>query len=297
MPFSYTFTDLYRVCLRINTLIPSFVLSGHKVIPRLVYVREFTAGKLFDVVSDDQYEINICLSGEATVSLEKSHHVAAGSIVYQGPQQVSHWQVAKNSMLIAYLRVTVNPFVNLPEPAQWPVWSFVLQDMMLIIEESRQNSSGWPERAGWRLATTLSRVISRSPDLHKPEKPPSYAHDYLLNVVENYLIQHMALPITIDDVAAHAQVSRRTVMREFHRRSGETIMERLTKLRMEAAVYCLLKTSLPLADIAVQVGISDTNYFNRVFHRHVGTSPLRYRKMKKAEQMNDHDVINKNQLS
>ena len=52
MHSSYTFTDLYRVCLRINTLIPSFVLAGHKVIPRLVYVREYTAGKIFDVKSE-----------------------------------------------------------------------------------------------------------------------------------------------------------------------------------------------------------------------------------------------------
>ena len=226
------------------------------------------------------------------MTFEKSHPVTAGSIVYQGPQQVSQWQVAKHAMLVAYLRLTVDPLVHLPEPAQWPVWSFVLQDMMLIIEESRQNSLGWPERAGWRLATTLSRVLSRSPDLHKPEKPPSYAHDYLLPVVDNYLIQHLAFPITIDDVAAHAQVSRRTVMREFHRRSGETIMERLTKLRMDAAVYCLLETSLQLADIAVQVGIPDTNYFNRVFHRHVGLSPLRYRKMKKAEHKNAVELKN-----
>ncbi len=277
-PFPYTFTDVYRVCLRISTLVPAFVLAGHQVVSRLVYTRECRPFMGFEVHNDEHYEINICLAGEAVVTGAKDSLVTPGTVVYQEPHTTTAWRSGEHGCLLVFLWMSIEPFARLPEPQRWPVWPWALYDLALITEESRNNNHGWAERAAWRTATVFSRVVSRSPDLNKPEKPPSYAHEYLPDVVERYLAHHLASPITIDEIAATAQVSRRTLLREYRRRTGLTIMERLRQMRMNGAVFCLLQTSLPLADIAVQIGIPDTNYFCRVFHRHFGMPPLQYRK-------------------
>ena len=276
-PFPYTFTDLYRVCLRINGLLPSFVLAGHQVTPRLVYLREYAPEMTLATHSDDSFEINICLIGHATIRLGAEASVTPGTVVYQEPHTTCQWRNGEQGCLTIFLRMSVEPLLSLPQPERWPVWPWVLDDLSLIIDESRHNLFGWAERAGWRLSTVLSRVLARSSDLGKAEKPPSYAHDYLPDVVETFLARHLAFPITIEQVASHAQVSSRTLMREYRRRTGLTVMQRLQQLRMQAALYCLQETSLPLADIAVQSGIHDTNYFSRVFRRHHGVPPMQYR--------------------
>lgn len=282
-PYPYTFTDVYRVCLRIHGQVPAFVLAGHRVVSRLVYPREARPFTQFTTSTEEYYEVNICLSGEATVTLGSESLVTPGMVVYQEPHTESVWCGSEHGCLMVFLQMTIDSPVRLPAPPRWPEWPWALQDLTLITEESRRNIHGWAERAGWRMAAVLSRVLSRSRDLNKPEKPPSYAHEYLTDVVESYLVQHVALPITIDDIATNAQVSRRTLMREYHRRTGITIMERLLHLRLQCAIFCLTKTSLPLADVAAQSGIPDTNYFSRVFRRHFGVPPLRYRKMTREE--------------
>jgi len=278
-PFPYTFTDIYRVCLRINNLLPAFTQAGYHVVPRFIYPRECRPGATFQVQAEERFEINLILAGEATVRMTRESVVTPGAVVYQEPGTTCRWRGGEHSCLMVFFWLYIDPPAGLPEPRRWPVWPWAVPDWTLITEESRHNIHGWAERAGWRVSTLFSRLLSRSAHVSKPEKPPSYSHEYLPDVVDTYLTQHFGLRITIDDVAAHAQVSRRTLMREYHRRTGTTIMERLLHLRMNAAVYCLLHTNLALADVAVQSGIPDTNYFNRVFRRHFGMPPLVYRKM------------------
>ncbi len=50
------------------------------------------------------------------------------------------------------------------------------------------------------------------------------------------------------------------------------------KGRLERAKELLRTTALPANKICLMVGINDENYFYRLFKKHVGTSPHKYRK-------------------
>ena len=57
-----------------------------------------------------------------------------------------------------------------------------------------------------------------------------------------------------------------------------TFVEYLTMVRMEEAKKLLKDPSLSIVAIASQVGYEDASYFSKVFKKHVGMSPNRYRK-------------------
>ena len=63
----------------------------------------------------------------------------------------------------------------------------------------------------------------------------------------------------------------------------EELNSRLTNFvnnkRIEHAIYLLNTTKLPIQDIAVQCGITDVNYFTKLFKKIKNMTPSQYREM------------------
>jgi AraC family transcriptional regulator len=65
--------------------------------------------------------------------------------------------------------------------------------------------------------------------------------------------------------------------REFNRRYGMTLGEYLRRLRVQYVTLELAKSDIPLAEIASAAGFSDQSHMCRIFKRHTGLSPGKYR--------------------
>ena len=59
---------------------------------------------------------------------------------------------------------------------------------------------------------------------------------------------------------------------------GYTLSYLIAQRRINAAKRLLLQSSLPISAIAEAVGISDYNYFSKVFRSVTGTTPSAFRK-------------------
>ena len=59
---------------------------------------------------------------------------------------------------------------------------------------------------------------------------------------------------------------------------GHTLSYLIAQRRIQAAQRLLVQTSLPISAIAEEVGISDYNYFSKVFRSMTGTTPSAFRK-------------------
>lgn len=70
----------------------------------------------------------------------------------------------------------------------------------------------------------------------------------------------------------------RTVDRRFRAAFGRSMKAEVTTHRMAEAARLLTTTRLPLWAVAQQVGYGDTNYFNSVFSKEMGTPPGTYRR-------------------
>ncbi len=90
--------------------------------------------------------------------------------------------------------------------------------------------------------------------------------------------EHFMNKISLDNIAADLQKSKSYISRRFHSETGEKINEYITTYRLRKACELLLRTSLPINEIARQIGYAETTYFITAFKKGIGESPLQYRK-------------------
>ncbi|WP_169172593.1 helix-turn-helix domain-containing protein [Bifidobacterium oedipodis] len=83
--------------------------------------------------------------------------------------------------------------------------------------------------------------------------------------------------ITVAAVARRFHYSPSYLTALYKRVFGIGIVEQVTECRIDRARELLSSTSLPMADIAHEVGYSDPKYFLRVFKRRIGLTPSQYR--------------------
>lgn len=125
------------------------------------------------------------------------------------------------------------------------------------------------------LMTNLLLAIMTSSEAyqHAQQSMP-----YQIKDVANYLSRNFSKEFSLDALAASFSISKYHLCRSFKKYTGFTINEYVTQLRLERAKDLLRTTTLSANKIGALVGIPDENYFYRLFRKHTGQSPHKYRK-------------------
>jgi AraC-like DNA-binding protein len=89
----------------------------------------------------------------------------------------------------------------------------------------------------------------------------------------------LAEPVALADAAAEAELSAWHFLRLFRHAFGETPHQFLTRLRIERAKDLLTVSGRSVTDICFDVGFSSLGSFSTLFARHVGASPIAYRRL------------------
>lgn len=84
--------------------------------------------------------------------------------------------------------------------------------------------------------------------------------------------------ISLDEMAATACMSVRTMLRQFADATGDTPGSYLLKLRIAHAAGLLATTGDSVTHVALASGFNDANYFARQFRHLTGTTPVAYRR-------------------
>ncbi|WP_260866120.1 AraC family transcriptional regulator [Paenibacillus xylanexedens] len=92
-----------------------------------------------------------------------------------------------------------------------------------------------------------------------------------------YLHENYTLPIMVEPLAELLDCSAGHLSRIFKKETGSSLITYLTRIRMDKATELLLHTDASLQQIADSIGIPDVVYFNRLFKKHVGLSPGRFK--------------------
>ena len=85
-----------------------------------------------------------------------------------------------------------------------------------------------------------------------------------------------AQPLEVDDVARRVLTSRRQLQRVFTEVHGSTFRSTLRSIRLARAQE-LLRTSMPIAEVARSVGYTQPAQFAKAFRRAFDESPTEYR--------------------
>lgn len=95
--------------------------------------------------------------------------------------------------------------------------------------------------------------------------------------IQEYLEQHLAQTLTVDELARQFGMSRRNFIRRFKRATHHPPGTYLQRLRMEAAKREFERTNKNVGEVMQAVGYSDMTSFRQLFRQHSGYLPSRYR--------------------
>ncbi|MBQ8351417.1 MAG: AraC family transcriptional regulator [Clostridia bacterium] len=101
-----------------------------------------------------------------------------------------------------------------------------------------------------------------------------------------FVDDHYAEDVTLGQLSELCGLSEGYFCRQFKAATGSTLVEYLNFVRIYNAEKLLIRTNLPILDIAMEVGFSSLSYFNRMFRRFKSCSPNIYRH---AQYLRDHE--------
>lgn len=93
-----------------------------------------------------------------------------------------------------------------------------------------------------------------------------------------WLRENLARDLSLADIAAHAGMSTRTLIRRFREQTGSTPLQWLHRARVRQAQHLLETTEHSVERIAAQVGFGSPTAFRDRFKRTTGVSPHAYRR-------------------
>nr|WP_232075352.1 AraC family transcriptional regulator [Phytohabitans suffuscus] len=100
----------------------------------------------------------------------------------------------------------------------------------------------------------------------------------IIERVIRHLKLHLGDPISIDDMARSARLSKFHFSRVFRRVTGMSPGRYLSTLRLNEAKRLLVETSLNVTDISHRVGYTSVGTFTTRFTNSVGISPTAFRR-------------------
>ncbi len=95
---------------------------------------------------------------------------------------------------------------------------------------------------------------------------------------QEYVLGHLAAPLTVEVLAQHAGMSVRNFARVFRREMNMTPADFVEAARLDAARRLLQDSQAPLQRIADNCGFGNVDSMRRAFLRTLGVSPLNYRR-------------------
>lgn len=106
--------------------------------------------------------------------------------------------------------------------------------------------------------------------------------DALVAKIRSFVRERIGRPVSLDDLARRAGMSKYHFLRRYRELSGRTPMEDVRALRVEYAREMILTTGLPLKAIAPLAGISSEYALCKMFRKVLGSTPGALRRRARA---------------
>ena len=191
-----------------------------------------------------------------------------------------------NSFTVVYFDVEV-----LQEEFDWELRHFV-QDPMIYFRHpelaaTMRKLGRLMETCGQQLSRMQSEtmgllaaleVMGVGQGARMPQRTARALSPQQRRLVGEYIAEHLADEITLDELAGLCNLSRYHFSRVFKETFGQSPSKFIIARRIEKARELLSGTDLPLNRIATQCGFHGVTQLGRTFRSLEGTTPVRYRR-------------------
>ncbi|MBN1675607.1 MAG: helix-turn-helix transcriptional regulator [Kiritimatiellae bacterium] len=149
-----------------------------------------------------------------------------------------------------------------------------------IFVETEQRQDGYP----LAIKTYLCEILLLLLRYYQKRRPgvrnyTEKRHDFQrLRKVIVHLHKNFQEKITLNDMAKLAAMSPHYFCKFFKRNTGQTLTEFILRMRVDRAKELLIQSRTTVTEIAFALGFDNHSYFDRVFKRLVGVTPVEYRR-------------------
>lgn len=173
------------------------------------------------------------------------------------------------AIALVHRLMDINPYSHLRQSAP------ASYDNRQAISEAVNRFTQKRNQQQYETQAILMMLISRFYNRAIPQKT---SNDDRLIRVQRYIRQHLDTPLPLDELAGQAAICKDSLIRLFKRELGITPVDYIINKRIERAQMLLLTHTIPVKEIALQLGFSNQSYFTSQFKRITGLTPLEYRK-------------------
>jgi transcriptional regulator GlxA family with amidase domain len=212
--------------------------------------------------------------GARLVSICTGAFVLAAAGVLDGRRATTHWQFTA-ALAHAYPAVSVEPHALYVDEGSVLTSAGVAAGIDLCLHIIRSD-------AGAVAANQRARALVAAP--HRSggqaqyiDRPAPRAQPGGLGQLRAWALRHLDEPLTADEMARQACLSRRTLIRRFHEETGLPPMRWLLEARIDRARELLESCDTPVEAVARLCGLGTAANLRTLFKRHLGVPPSAYR--------------------
>lgn len=212
-------------------------------------------------------------SGARVASICTGAFLLAASGLLDGQRATTHW-LAATELARRFPTVNVDPNVLFVDNGKVLTSAGAAAGLDLCLHLVRRDYGAAVAADSARAAVMpLERGGGQAQFIVHPEPSSSLALQPVLKWMESQL--HRAL--TLEAIAAHAALSKRTLSRRFLKQTGTSPLQWLLGARVRRAQYLLETSALSVEQVANATGFGTSAALRACFGRQVGTSPQQYR--------------------
>ncbi|MFK0221074.1 GlxA family transcriptional regulator [Streptomyces vinaceus] len=214
--------------------------------------------------------------GTRIASICTGAFVLAATGLLDGLRATTHW-VAAPLLAARYPAIEVDPDVLYVDNGQFLTSAGAAAGLDLSLHLIRRDHGSAVAADAARLSVMPLERDGGQAQFIVHEHPPA-PRGSTLEPLLRWMEDNARRELTLDEVAARAGMSVRTLNRRFREHTGTSPLQWLHRARVRQAQYLLETTGHPVERIASQVGFGSPTAFRDRFRRITGTSPNAYRR-------------------
>ncbi|MGW6424045.1 GlxA family transcriptional regulator [Nocardia sp. NPDC055053] len=213
--------------------------------------------------------------GTRIVSICTGAFVLAAAGLLDGRPATTHWRMA-DSFRRHFPRVWLDPDVLFVDDGDVLTSAGAASGVDLCLHIVRaDHGSAVANHVARRCVVPPWREGGQAQYIDQPVPDPAIASTA---ATRHWALEHLELPLTMAELAAHARMSQRTFARRFVDEVGMSPGRWLTQQRVARARHLLEASELSVEQIAGRVGFATGASLRQHFQVAVGVAPLAYRR-------------------
>ncbi|MBO5378803.1 MAG: helix-turn-helix domain-containing protein [Clostridia bacterium] len=231
----------------------------------------------YNHVGRDDYYLIYLISGELSIDIDNiKRTVSKGDGLIIPPKCVYKYS-ASSPVYYLYAHFTGSYVADFLKECGFDNLPCVIENDFSVEIQSKFNTMIDAFLRGGRLSIQKCACLLQEILLNIFEKTLEKINDKSLNESLQYIHNFFTTKISIPHLASLENLSNSRYVTVFKKQMGKSPNEYIIELKLQLAKNMLDSTNMSIKQISEHIGYNDQYFFSRLFKKHLGISPQKYR--------------------